>query len=103
MAEPAEIGPLVCYLASPRSNFVSGAVYVIDGGETAAIDYIQGLVATGTPPAQIATTVVDAIHKQRFYVIPHPEALPIVRQRMEDILEGRSPILGPPWAPLRSR
>jgi 2-dehydro-3-deoxy-D-gluconate 5-dehydrogenase len=35
MAEPAEIGSLVCYLASPRSNFVSGAVYVIDGGETA--------------------------------------------------------------------
>ncbi len=35
MAEPLEIGPLVCYLASPKSNFVSGAVYVIDGGETA--------------------------------------------------------------------
>ena len=35
MAHPAEIGPLVCYLASPKSSFVSGAVYVIDGGETA--------------------------------------------------------------------
>ena len=35
MAEPDEIGPLVCYLASPASRFVSGAVYVIDGGETA--------------------------------------------------------------------
>jgi 2-deoxy-D-gluconate 3-dehydrogenase len=34
MADPEEIGPLVCYLASPASNFVSGAVYVIDGGET---------------------------------------------------------------------
>jgi NAD(P)-dependent dehydrogenase (short-subunit alcohol dehydrogenase family) len=69
---------------------------------TAAIEYIKGLVATGTPPAEIATTVVDAIHTQRFYVLPHPEALPIVRQRMEDILKGRSPILGPPWAPLRT-
>ncbi|MGR6520264.1 SDR family NAD(P)-dependent oxidoreductase (plasmid) [Rhodococcus erythropolis] len=35
MAEPDEIGPLVCYLASTSSRFVSGAVYVIDGGETA--------------------------------------------------------------------
>jgi NAD(P)-dependent dehydrogenase (short-subunit alcohol dehydrogenase family) len=68
----------------------------------AAIEYIRGLVAAGTPPAAIAAIVVDAIHEQRFYVIPHPEALPIVRQRMEDILKGRSPVLGPPWAPLRS-
>lgn len=35
MAEPDEIGPLVCYLSSSLSRFVSGAVYVIDGGETA--------------------------------------------------------------------
>jgi NAD(P)-dependent dehydrogenase (short-subunit alcohol dehydrogenase family) len=69
----------------------------------AAIDYVKHLVATGTPPAKIAATVVDAIHKQRFYVLPHPEALPGVRQRMEDILEDRSPVLGPPWAPWRSR
>jgi 2-deoxy-D-gluconate 3-dehydrogenase len=35
MAEPDEIGPLVAYLCSTRSKFVTGAVYVIDGGETA--------------------------------------------------------------------
>jgi len=29
-----EIGPLVCYLASPLSNFVTGSVCVIDGGES---------------------------------------------------------------------
>ena len=33
MAEPEEIGPLVCYLASPLSSFVTGATLVIDGGE----------------------------------------------------------------------
>jgi NAD(P)-dependent dehydrogenase (short-subunit alcohol dehydrogenase family) len=61
----------------------------------AAIGFIKRLVATGTPPAEIAAIVVDAIHKQRFYVIPHREALPGVRQRMDDILKGRSPVLGP--------
>ncbi|KJL42319.1 SDR family NAD(P)-dependent oxidoreductase [Microbacterium trichothecenolyticum] len=35
MAEPDEIGPLVCYLSSPLAKFVTGAIYVIDGGETA--------------------------------------------------------------------
>jgi NAD(P)-dependent dehydrogenase (short-subunit alcohol dehydrogenase family) len=70
---------------------------------TAAIEYVKQLVAAGSPPADIAATVVDAIKKQRFYVIPHPEALPGVRQRMEDILKDRSPVLGPPWAPWRNR
>lgn len=33
MGRPDEIGPLVCYLASPMSDFVTGATFVIDGGE----------------------------------------------------------------------
>lgn len=34
MGESDEIGPLVCYLASRRSDFVTGSVFVIDGGES---------------------------------------------------------------------
>ncbi len=34
MGEIDEIGPLICYLASHKSNFVSGSVFVIDGGES---------------------------------------------------------------------
>ncbi|PAL21504.1 SDR family NAD(P)-dependent oxidoreductase [Sphingopyxis sp. GW247-27LB] len=37
MAMPDEMGAMVCYLASPLSDFVTGAVMVIDGGETAKI------------------------------------------------------------------
>lgn len=32
-----EIGPLVCYLASRRSDFVTGSVFVIDGGESSRL------------------------------------------------------------------
>ena len=32
--EPDEIGPLAVYLASPASQYVTGAAYVIDGGYT---------------------------------------------------------------------
>jgi 2-deoxy-D-gluconate 3-dehydrogenase len=37
MADAAEIGPIVCVLASPLMNFITGEVVVIDGGETAKI------------------------------------------------------------------
>jgi len=32
--EPAEIGPLAVYLASPAASYVTGAAFVIDGGYT---------------------------------------------------------------------
>jgi 2-deoxy-D-gluconate 3-dehydrogenase len=34
MGDSEEIGPLVCYLASGRSDFVTGSIFVIDGGES---------------------------------------------------------------------
>ncbi len=34
MGESEEIGPLVCYLASGKSDFVTGGIFVIDGGES---------------------------------------------------------------------
>ena len=33
MGRVEEFGPLVCYLASPLATFVTGATFVIDGGE----------------------------------------------------------------------
>jgi 2-deoxy-D-gluconate 3-dehydrogenase len=37
MGDVEEIGPLVCYLASAKSNFVTGSVFVIDGGESSKL------------------------------------------------------------------
>ncbi len=36
-AEPSEMDGLLCFLASPVSNFVTGATYAIDGGELAKL------------------------------------------------------------------
>jgi NAD(P)-dependent dehydrogenase (short-subunit alcohol dehydrogenase family) len=32
--DPEDIGPLAVYLASPASNYVTAAAFVIDGGYT---------------------------------------------------------------------
>lgn len=37
MGAPAEIGPLACLLASRASDFITGAVFVIDGGEVSKL------------------------------------------------------------------
>jgi len=37
MGQPDELGPLVCYLASEASGFVTGACFVIDGGEVSKL------------------------------------------------------------------
>lgn len=37
MGQVDEIGPLACYLASTLSDFVTGATYVIDGGEASKL------------------------------------------------------------------
>jgi 2-deoxy-D-gluconate 3-dehydrogenase len=34
MGDTEEIGPMICYLASAASNFVTGSVFVMDGGES---------------------------------------------------------------------
>jgi NAD(P)-dependent dehydrogenase (short-subunit alcohol dehydrogenase family) len=36
LADPAEMGPLAVYLASPAADFMTGQTIYIDGGETVA-------------------------------------------------------------------
>jgi NAD(P)-dependent dehydrogenase (short-subunit alcohol dehydrogenase family) len=46
----------------------------------------EDMATEGTPPAQIALRVVDAIRAERFYVLPHPEVKEVIRTRLEGIL-----------------
>jgi NAD(P)-dependent dehydrogenase (short-subunit alcohol dehydrogenase family) len=50
----------------------------------------------GMPPAAVAGKVVDGIRSDQFYILTHDHFDPIIRERMEDILQRRMP------APYRS-
>jgi NAD(P)-dependent dehydrogenase (short-subunit alcohol dehydrogenase family) len=50
-------------------------------------------IAAGTPPKQIAEHVTEAVREERFYVLPHPDMIELVRTRMETILKQRNPVL----------
>jgi NAD(P)-dependent dehydrogenase (short-subunit alcohol dehydrogenase family) len=52
----------------------------------------QTLDAAGQNPSEVAEMVFEAVRDERFYVITHPDIKGRVRQRMEDILEGRNPV-----------
>jgi NAD(P)-dependent dehydrogenase (short-subunit alcohol dehydrogenase family) len=52
---------------------------------------LGNLIASGLPPSEVASRVLDAIREERFYILTHPDMTPMVQHRMEDIVEGRNP------------
>ena len=60
----------------------------------AMIETMEGLIASeGMDPAVVAGMVVDAIHEQRFFVLPHPEmAIQAVRNRLQWMETGVKPL-----------
>jgi NAD(P)-dependent dehydrogenase (short-subunit alcohol dehydrogenase family) len=52
---------------------------------------LRQLVPAGMPPEQVAGAVFEALRKDQFYILTHPEAKPSVRTGMEDILQERNP------------
>jgi NAD(P)-dependent dehydrogenase (short-subunit alcohol dehydrogenase family) len=57
----------------------------------ARVDAVRAGLAQGMPPAQVAEQVVRAIREERFYILPHPEYAAAVRERADDIAQGRTP------------
>ena len=57
----------------------------------AVILEMQQAVESGMSPDQLAGLVFDAIREEKFYILSHPEFNPVIKKRMEDILEQRNP------------
>jgi short-subunit dehydrogenase len=56
-----------------------------------ALDSLRQRIPSGSPPSEIAASVVDAIRAGRLYVLPHPAMIEQVRQRMAAIEQDLVP------------
>ena len=54
-------------------------------------DAIRQGVEAGIAPEQVANSVFEAIQEERFYILTHPEYKTAIRQRMEGILNEKTP------------
>jgi NAD(P)-dependent dehydrogenase (short-subunit alcohol dehydrogenase family) len=54
-------------------------------------DALRQLVPVGMPSVQVADAVFEALQKDQFYILTHPEGKESVRTRMEDVLQERNP------------
>jgi short-subunit dehydrogenase len=53
----------------------------------------RALIDSGSAPSEIAERVIEGIQAGRFYILPHPEWMSLVRERTDDIELGRPPRL----------
>jgi NAD(P)-dependent dehydrogenase (short-subunit alcohol dehydrogenase family) len=51
----------------------------------------EALIASSMPPHQVADIVFDAIKKEQFYILTHPEWIDIVRLRTTKLLQMENP------------
>ena len=58
----------------------------------ATMQEFQQAVENGMSPDEIANQVFQAIHDNRFYILTHPEFLPIVKARLEAITREKNPL-----------
>lgn len=66
-------------------------------GPTAVVirEWMAEQLKQGKSAVAVAQDVIAAIRDERFYILTHPEWLPYVEQRMNDILGGSNPTLLP--------
>ncbi len=59
--------------------------------QAAVVQSMRDAAQAGLSPRQVADQVFDAIRKEQFYILTHPEYNAMIQQRMENILEQRNP------------
>jgi NAD(P)-dependent dehydrogenase (short-subunit alcohol dehydrogenase family) len=57
----------------------------------AALAAFKAVLDAGMPPAQLAEIVFDAIQKDQFYIVTHPEWIDVVRLRTDKLLRMENP------------
>ena len=57
----------------------------------AALAGFKALLASSTPPSEVAEVVFEAIRNEQFYILPHPEWIEAVQLRTDKLLRMENP------------
>lgn len=65
-----------------------------DDGTGGFASVVEELVTAGIDPTLVGAQVLDAVLTRRFYVLTHPDWMPLAEDRTRRMLEGRDPLAG---------
>ena len=57
----------------------------------AGLAAFKAAIEASMPPLQVADVVFDAIRKEQFYILPHPEWTEAIRLRTDNLLRMENP------------
>ena len=57
----------------------------------AGLAAFKAAIEASMPPLQVADVVFDAIEKEQFYILPHPEWTEVIRLRTDKLLRIENP------------
>lgn len=86
---PANIRSNIAESIKTRPAHLANSGYAVDEREIAAL---QEIYAQGMDPEELAGHVKDAIEDDRFYIIPYPEARPMLEAAFQQVLDALPPI-----------
>lgn len=81
-------GPVKTAIGASR---MTQSMQQLDAGERAYNEAVGVRVQSGLDPAQLAQQVLAAVRERRFYVLTHPEAMPLLENRQRWLLDGGEP------------
>jgi NAD(P)-dependent dehydrogenase (short-subunit alcohol dehydrogenase family) len=57
----------------------------------AYLDFMNAAVEAGISPHKVADQVFEAIKEEKFYILTHPEWLPVIKLRVDNLLRTENP------------
>ncbi len=57
----------------------------------AGLAAFKAAIEASMPPLQVADIVFDAIRKEQFYILTHPEWTEVIQLRMDNLLQMKNP------------
>jgi hypothetical protein len=85
---PANIRSNIAESVKTRPAHLSNSGFAVDEREIAALHEIY---SQGMDPEELAGHVKAAIEEDRFYIIPYPEARPMLEAQFQQVLDALPP------------